>query len=212
MPDLTAAASNLDQPFLDDLITQNTAIRKLVRPYELTGALKKVTVQLYGAMESLRIPLDKLEIKIDQVIDDLSGSKADFGLVKLRKMIRTKNAEGTSLAVEVLLRQIDINVEALGKVGFKPAQRLEIVEINELIIAKNLDQNKKINARGELTQENKIKISNYWKGIKKLMAAGRLLYKNNPAKLKEYTFAVLKRRVETKRIKQLTAEAVAENK
>ncbi len=213
LPDLTEAASNIDKPFIDDLKAQNAIVRKLVRPYEMTGTLKKATVDLYGAMESLRPRLNKLEIKINQVIDGLSGSKADFGLVKLRKMIRNKNAEGTSLAVEVLLRQIDSNVDILGTVGFKPEMRLEIVDINEVIIAKNLAQNKIINARGELTQENKIIISIYWTGIKKLMDAGKLLYKDtNPAKAKEYTFAVLKRRVESKRIKKLTAEAVAANK
>ena len=205
--ELTEAASNINQQFLEGLRAQSIVVRKLVKPFEMTSELKKITSDLYGTIDSLKPTLNKLEIKIDQVVGQLSGTKADFGLVKLRKMIRKKNAEGVSSCIEVLLRQVDTNKDLLGTVGFKEEMRMEIEKTNQAIIIKNQAQNKKINERGELTQNNQVIIIAYWKGIKTLMKAGRLLYSDNKAKKKEYTYTILLGRIEIKRIKELTPAA-----
>lgn len=194
--EIKEAAPDIDQEHLDELKAKNETVRAMVRPREVTGEMKEVTKKMYATMDSVKSKLNLLEIKINRVESQLKKSPDAFGLTKLRSQIRVRNAEGVLAGLELMLHEVDNNTVALAANGFTPVMREWFTTALNSINADNGLQNAKIGERGELTMENTVTISDFWKGISDLMRVGRLLYKDNPVKLKEYTYAVLHRRVE----------------
>jgi hypothetical protein len=196
LPEIHEAAPDVDQEYLDGLKAQKLVVAGLVRPWEKTTEMKEVTKRIRETLQSMRPKLNLLEIKLKRAEDQLQKSLDAFGLTPLRKQIKKGNVEGVLSALVVTLHEVDANMAALTPKGFTPAMRQWFTTVQAALSADNDLQNVKIDERGELTLENKVTISDFWKGISGLMGIGRLLYKDNPVKLKEYTFAVLHRRVQ----------------
>jgi hypothetical protein len=195
LAEITQVASDIDQPFLDALKGKQEIVRVMVRPSEKTGELKEVTRIMYSVMDGLKPKVDLFEIRLKRAASQLTKPISAFGLSTLRKHLNRHKTEGVLYSLELLLHEIDANTDALEAKGFTPAMRTEFSDaIKQLNDANDL-QNDKLDERGELTLENKMVISDFWKGISDIMAVGRLLYKDNPVKLKEYTFVVLSKRV-----------------
>jgi hypothetical protein len=195
LPDFTAAAPDIDQAYLDNIVTKQGVINALVTRAEKTGELKGVTQSLYGRMDSLKPKLDLLEIKLKRASGQLAKPIAEFGLPKLRANIKKRNAEATIAALAVLLREIDTNTLALEAKGFTAAMRQEFVDNRTFIDSHNRLQNTLINQSSELTADNKALLLDYWRSIAELLGIGKLIYKNDPVKAKEYTFTNLRTRV-----------------
>ena len=195
LADISQAAPDIDQAYLDALKVKQETVRVMVRPSEKTGEMKEVTKNMYATMEGLRTKLNLFEIKLNRAASQLKKPPTAFGLTTLRKHLRSRKAEGVLSSLELLLHEIDANAAALEAKGFTQAMHDEFTSVLNSINVDNGLQNVKLDERGELTLDNKLVISDFWKGISDLMAIGRLLYKDNPVKLKEYTFAVLNRRV-----------------
>jgi hypothetical protein len=195
LAEIIQAAPDINQAYLDALKVKQETVRIMVRPAEKTGEMKEVTKNMYTTMDGLRPKLNLFEIKLNRAADQLKKPPEAFGLTTLRKHIRSRKAEGVLSSLELLLHEIDANAAALEAKGFTQAIRDEFTTALNSINADNGLQNVKMDERGELTLENKLVISDFWKGISDIMGIGRLLYKDNPVKLKEYTFAVLNRRV-----------------
>ncbi|MFZ4546536.1 MAG: hypothetical protein ACOYN4_03840, partial [Bacteroidales bacterium] len=114
---------------------------------------------------------------------------------KLRANIKKRNAEATLASLAVLLREIDNNTAALEAKGFTAAMKQEFVDGRTFIDSHNRDQNTLMNLRSELTAENKALLLDYWRDIAELMGIGKLIYKSDQVKAKEYTFTNLRPRV-----------------
>ena len=189
------AAPDMDQAFLDALTAKQETVKVLVRPREKTAEMKEVTRGMYAVMDELKPRLNLLDIKLQRAGQQLGKPADAFGLVAIRSHIRSRNAEAVIADMELLLHDLDANMHVLETKGFTAAMREEFVSAANAIFLLNGQQNEKMDERAELTQDNKLTISDYWKGISELMVTGRLLYHDDPVKLKEYTFAVLHRRV-----------------
>jgi hypothetical protein len=195
LAEINQAAPDINQAYLDALKVKQETVRIMVRPAEKTGEMKEVTKNMYATMRGLRTKLNLFEIKLNRAASQLKKPPKAFGLSILRKHLKNQKAEGVLSALELLLHEIDANAAALEAKGFTQAMRDEFTTALNSINADNGLQNVKLDERGELTLDNKLIISDFWKGISDIMGVGRLLYKDNPIKLKEYTFAVLNRRV-----------------
>jgi hypothetical protein len=195
LAEITAAAPDITIEYLDDLDAKKELVRALVQPIEKTGEMKEVTKHMYATMDNLKLKLNMFEIKLNRAQSQLNKPVAAFGLSNMRKHISKRNAEGLLTALQLMLREIAANKAALEAKGFTVAMQAEFEAAITSINADNEMQNEKFDERGELTLENKLVISNFWKGISDIMEIGRLLYKDNPVKLKEYTFTELYRRV-----------------
>ena len=179
LTEITEAAPDIDKAFIDRLKEKKETVRKL------------------------------FEIKLNRAASQLKNPPQAFGLSNLRSQIRKRKAEGTLAALELMLHEVDANAAALEAKGFTKEMRDEYSAAIQAIDLDNDLQNEKMDERGELTMENKVIISDFWKGITELMVTGRLLYKDNPAKRKEYTFAVLHRRVGATRTKAGTPDNIS---
>jgi len=195
LAEIAAAAPDITIAYLDDLDTKKELVRALVQPSEKTGEMKEVTKHMYATMDDLKPKLNLFEIKLNRAQSQLNKPVAAFGLSNVRKHISKRNAEGLLVALELMLHEIAANKVALEAKGFTQAMQTEFEAAITSINKDNGMQNEKLDERGELTLENKLVISDFWQGISELMAIGRLLYKDNPVKLKEYTFTELNRRV-----------------
>ncbi len=195
LTDFTDAAPDIDQAYLNNLVTKQGVINALVTRAEKTGELKAVTQNLYGRMDGLKPKLNLFEIKLKRAADQLAKPIAEFGLSKLRANIKKRNAEATLAGLAVLLREIDSNIHALEAKGFTAAMRQEYVDDRTFIDRHNRHQNTLMNQRSELSADNKALLLDYWRSIAELLGIGKLIFKNDLVKVKEYTFTNLKARV-----------------
>jgi hypothetical protein len=195
LPDFTSAAPDIDQGYIDNQTAKQAVINALVTRTEKTGELKVVTQSLHDRMDGLKPKLDLFEVKLKRAADQLATPIAEFGLPKLRTNIRKRNAEALLTDLAVLLREIDSNIHALEAKGFTAAMRQEFVDDRIFIDSHNRQQNTLMNQRSELTAENKALLLDYWHDIAELMSVGKLIFKNDKVKAKEYTFTNLHSRV-----------------
>ena len=191
----TGASPDIDQSFIDILKVKQENVTTMVTRNEKTGEIKAITKALHASMDSLKPRLDLLEIKLKRAGVQLAKPIAAFGLPKLRANIKSKNAEGSLAGLALLLREIDNNTAALQAKGFTAAMREEFAALLASISSYNKLQNEKIDERGELSAENNAMLLDYWRDIAELMSIGKLLYKDNAVKKKEYTFTALRPRL-----------------
>jgi len=195
LSDFTSAAPDIDQDYLDKQAAKQAIINALVTRAEKTGELKVATQSLYDRMDSLKPKLDLFEIKLKRAAEQIAKPVAEFGLPKLRANIKKRNAEATFASLAVLLREIDSNTPALEAKGFTAAMRQEIVDDRTFIDSHNRLQNTLMNQRSELSADNNALLLDYWRDIAELIGIGKLIYKNDTVKAKEYTFTNLCTRV-----------------
>ena len=194
---LNAANPDIDKPYLAALKEELVEIRKLVPPVVLTDDMVEDNQKLDELILSARPLLNNLEIKINMLKGKLVGNPKHFGLKEARKCISALSATHTPAALETVLAHIDENTDILATKGFTATDRAAIDSLKGQIIDDFKEISKTVGARSELSQENRIVLSVFWGKIKVLLMTGKLLFANNAAKRREYTFAVLKRRVET---------------
>jgi hypothetical protein len=199
--DLRAVATDITTTYLTGLKADRDIIMGLVRPRKKTDELAAITRRLYAGEDELKQKLNIVEIQLDRAKADLLKPVSKFGLVKLYAAIRKRNAEGVISLLGELIGDLNENTAALTAKGFTVAQRDRLVDLKSEIDEANSEQNTKIAERSELTAANVHQINVFWEQITGIMKTGRLLYKDNPEKRKEYTFAVLKKRVNATRRK-----------
>jgi hypothetical protein len=188
-------AKDVDEAFLQGVKAKQVLVESLVQPVTLTAELKTVTKRVKETMDGLRPKLNVLEVQLIRAGGELNISVADFGLKAIRKCISKKDAEGTLAALAATLTQVDKNNAALEAKGMTPAQRALFSTAEESLRTDNAMQEQIIRSRGLLTAENVATINNYWADVTAVMKIGRLIFKDDPARLKEYTFTALRRRV-----------------
>jgi len=162
------------------------------------------TTRLYSALDSLLDPISRLSGYLNLAHEKLNISAAEFGIVKLRECIASRDPEGALknlhivnsniakyrdlLVIQGLTRElIDQLIAASGNIGLGKHEQYAILT----------------NRKG-LVQFNVTKSNDLYKQLQEILYTGKILYrKKDPAKLQEYTFSQLKKRV------RLTSKAIS---
>lgn len=194
-PELVTVASDITPSYLTSLRATRDVIMELVMPRKLTLDLAEKTQLLRTREDEVKQKVNIIEIQLNRAKAGLTKPVKAFGLIKLYKDIRNANTEGVLAGMRDLIADLEENKTALMAKGFVKAQSDWLVAEKANIDSINNQQNVLISQRGELTAANILQINNFWDEISGLMQVGRLFYKQQPEKQKEYTFAVLKRRV-----------------
>jgi hypothetical protein len=170
--------------------------RELVKSSAVSKELKAVTRQLYGESKKLRTKLNVLEGYLKLGADKLDIALKDIGLKSVRSDITRNNIEGTLSNTKASLIAVKRNLPALVDLGLKQTLIDEIETQLREINALNVKQNTLISKRSRLTSENIDKINNLWNSLKLILTVARAMYRGvDEVKLKDYTIAQLKKRV-----------------
>ncbi len=194
---LTLFNPNVNKTFIGALKEELIEIRKLVPPIVLTEDMVEANQKLDNLVLSGRSLLNKLEAILNSAKGKLKSDKKHFGIGESRICISAFSASRTPAALKIVLSHIDENIDVLTEKGYTAVDRAAIETLKDKIIHDYNEITKTVGARSELSVENRLRLSIFWEKVDILLKTGKLLFADNLAKKREYTFAVLKRRVET---------------
>ena len=196
LADFTAFSPKFNKDYLEDLKNKNEAMNKVIFPQEKTKELKVITARLYANMDKLLDALARLEGYIKLAKDAVPLSANDFGINVLKQSIRARDAEGTLKWLQQVNSNIEKYYEKLVIQGLTPTMTEQFSSAFSEIDTDNQKQYEIISARRILTDENIKLLNDLYDQFMEVCQIGKMLYrKTQKAKLPDYTFAYLKKKV-----------------
>lgn len=126
----------------------------------------------------------------------LKVSTADFGLTLLRKGINSKDAESVIKNLHTVISNINPNMDILSAQGSQPELVASFSMAANSILADKQKQYEIISNRKVLVQSNVGMPNSLFEQLTEILSIGKILYMDNDtAKLQEYKFSELKKRV-----------------
>jgi len=176
---------------------QKTAETKaLVAPETESAMLNAITTRLYERMDQLIIQVNRIEGYVGLAGAAVPISAGNFGLQTLREALHNHDAEKALREAGLVGTNLETYNEALVPVGFTAEQKTLFTETVAGINADNQAQFEIVSGRKLLVQDNIGVCNELYRQIKEICRIGKILYKStNPAKLQDYTFQSLLRKV-----------------
>jgi hypothetical protein len=170
--------------------------KELTRSSTVARELKITTLQLYNEIKNLRAKLNALERYLKLRAGKSNIALNDIGLKNVKRDITRHNIEGLLLNMKTSLIAVKQNLPAL-----KLKQTLidEIETQLQKISSLNLKQNTLAVKCNKFIIENIDKFYDLWNSLKSILVAARAIYHDvDEVKLKDYTIAQLKKKVNAK--------------
>ena len=165
------------------------------------GGTAQTTGRLYENLEKLKPLLDRLDIRLGLLpASGLTVAAKKFGLKTLRDRINARDAEAVSRALVVLAQALADNQAALLTKGHTAADTAQLAALHAAIDADNAAQNTGFNANIGSTSAEDADYQALDVMLGKIMRTGRLLYKTNKQKRRQYEAASLLKRVQATRL------------
>lgn len=196
LDDFTAYSPMFDASYLATFKVRIDVVQELVQPKSETVELKVITERIYQMLKGLISPINHLEGYLKLAGKQVPISSADFGLVPLRKSIRSRDVESVLMQLHV----VEGNIK-------KFKNELKAVGLTEVLITqfsdteKSLAEDKKqkytlVSNRTAIVQKNLGVLNELYSQLTEICRIGKILYKQtDKAKLKDYTFAQLMKQV-----------------
>ena len=196
LADFTAFAPKFNQQYLADFKSKNEAMNQIIFPQEKTKELKTVTARLYGNMDKLVDLLNRLDGYIKLAKNAVPISATDFGITVLKQKIHSRDAEGTLKSLQLVNSNIEKYKSELIAQGLPTAAITELNKAFATIDNDNQKQYEIVSTRRILTSENINSLNILHEQIMEICEIGKMLYKKaQSAKLPDYTFTYLKKKV-----------------
>jgi hypothetical protein len=177
-----------------ELIISSTVVREL----------NDVTQQLHDKGKTFRLTLNALNKYLQPGRDRLNIAIEDVGLKNIRVDIRKGNIEKFMSSIRILLVAVKRNLQVLEVRGMTPAFINEIETQLQEINSLNEKQNSLISKHDKVISENIDRFNDLWNSIRTILTAARVIYRDtDEVKMKDYTFAQLKRRVNAQKMQIL---------
>lgn len=159
--------------------------------------LRKVcTATLYGTLDSLKDPINRLKGYLKLAYPELKISAADFGLRHLRKCVSSRDTEGAIQDLHLVIENIENYKASLILQGLSEALITLFISAHASLIADKRTQSRMLSNRRILTQSNLLLFNTLYRQLTEILLVGKILYKiTDPATASQYTFTDLKKRV-----------------
>lgn len=172
----------LDSHFLANFESKLQGIKTLESALVLTEEQKTATAQLYAEAGVMNKELNFLSAYIRD------AGLSSVAVSELKTDLRTGNIEGALLKMEGVKQYVVAHQAALEAEGMAADFPVVIEAHKTSMEQKNALQNSYMNARKQLTQENKQQYKELYVFINKIVKAGKLLY-DGETKKDEYTLS-----------------------
>ena len=192
---VAVAPDDFDAAFVADFLVRRAKIKTATGGALRTGSAAQVTARLYQNMDQVKPLLDRLDIRLGLLPKDaLTVAPTKFGLKTLRDRIDKRDAEATSRALVVLQQAVTDNLTALKTKGHSAADQKALADLHQLIDDDNALQNETLNTNTGTTVVEDADYKALDQVLGKIMRTGRLLFKANKQKRRQYeATAILKR-------------------
>jgi len=125
-------------------------------------------------------------------------SSADFGLTSLRRSITARDAEGAIKSLHIVNANIAKYKDLLVGQGLTEELIAQFIASSASISKEKQKQYEILSNRKTIVQSNVKLFNSLNEQLAEILSVGKILFKaTNPAKLQEYTFTDLKKRVRT---------------
>ena len=180
---------------LNELEQEINRVSELVNPRTETVALKQITARLYATMNDVFDKAKHIEGYMALAKGAIPVSAKDFGLTALKQKARVKDAEGTLHQLRLVNANIDKYRESLTAQGMSEELAGRFVEATATISDDNKKQYEMVNNRKAIVQANLDVLNLLYQNIILICNNGKILFRGDAVKLKEYTFVELKKSV-----------------
>jgi hypothetical protein len=169
-------------------------VDELVNPQTEVAALKLITAKLYADIDTLFDKAIRIEGYIKMSKGEVPISAKDFGITALKQRAHAKDAVSVLQNARLVATNIKIHWDALIKQGLSETMIEEFYADIESISTGNQKQYDMIGNRRARLQANLDVLNALAEKIKDICTVGKILFRGNPGKLKEYTFSELKKK------------------
>ena len=186
--DYTAAFDKAFPPKLAAVEKLVTSATQQAKGMVFTAAID----DLYAALPAL---LNRLEARVRRA-EGLSVPAKKFGIAPAREARNDDDKEALAGDLTTLLQNLADNQAALAKKGHTPADTAQFQALHDALVTNTTDQGVSTSTRRQLTQDNVTTINALETVMQEFFDDGKALYeRSNPAKLKDYTYKQLLKRV-----------------
>lgn len=189
LPDFAKYSPGFTPNYVGELKQKVATVHKLVAPEEETVARKVITGRIYATLNNLTEPAARLEGYIILAHDSVQVSPADFGIGKLRHGIKNDDVEEVADALHLINNQIARYKEALTQKGLTEELIATFTGSHASLTADKTEQYGILNNRKAIVQNNIATLNDLYQQITEVMKIGKILFKNNAAKVQQYTFS-----------------------
>ena len=184
---------------LPDTIALRDTVDGLINPKVITAQMKTTTVKLYNLLDSGLKIIDDMERYCEKAGVNVPITKMDFGFSKTRKSCRNRDAEGAISGFKLMKELSTPYLPVLTPLGYTVEKQTNLSNLIKDIGDTNTLQNSIYNQRGVLVQDNIGQITELWDVINDILKTGKIIFKEDPAKIKEYTQAKILERIRQNR-------------
>ena len=195
LDDFTAFSPKFNDVYVAAFEAKIVEVTEILNPHAETVSLKSVTAHLYKDMDALIDPIARTERYVKMAGAAISISVKDFGLVKLRQKIRSRDAEGVLAELKMVNGYIDTYKLALSAQGLSDEMIALFANSATLIHDNNQRQYEILSGRKKLVENNLHLFNELYSVIAEICDTGKVIYRGKPGAQKEYTFSELKKRV-----------------
>ena len=206
LADFTAFSPKFNKEYVSVFETKIASVNEVIMPKSETLDLKTITARLYTTMDGLIDPINRVTGYLKLAKSGLKISGADFGFTDLRKNINSKNAEGVIANLRTVNTNLTKNAAVLSEQGLTPELAARFTDASASIAADNQKQYEIMSRRANIVQNNIGLFNSLYEQLAEILTVGKVLYKaTDAAKVQEYSFATLKKKVAIA-TKQATAQ------
>jgi len=192
LADFSAYSPKFTQVFLIDFRNYIEKVFEIVLPQAEIQLQKVITERMNGTLDNMTDAANRLSGYIKFSHTD----HTDFGLTLLRKAIKDGDAAGGINSLQTVIANIAHFKEALVQQGLTEELIAVFVTARKSLKEDKSKQTKIFNNRKRIVHSNLGLLNGLFDQLTEILTAGKILYKTTePAKLQEYTFEGLKKRV-----------------
>lgn len=170
----------------------------LIEPQSETVVLKDITEDVHNAMDGLIDPINRVSGYLKLAKPGLKITPTDFGFVKLRRGIRSRDAEAVIDSLHLVNINLTKHKTALQQQGLTEALCTQFATAVTTVGDGKQQHYEIFSNRKKIVQNNIATFNDLYALLKEVLAIGKILYQGDAAKLQEYTLADLLKRVHRK--------------
>ena len=170
-------------------------VNNIVKPVVLTNQMKEATDKLHKAEDSVVEHVAQLEGYALKVAKSTTLKVSGLNLSLLRRKCQSRDAEGVLNGIKIVKQVLAPHLAKFEEVGYTKAKQDELDALFTAIDEANNQQNSMLNQRAKTVSENEELLVGFWNRLQEILKDGKIIFRKNSLKKKEYTLANLKSRV-----------------
>lgn len=196
LSDFSVYSTEFNMNYITTYGSRITAASEVIHPKSEILKQKEITARITETLTILIDAANRLAGYIKLANDELKLTQKDFGITQLKKSIYKKDIEGVIQSLKFVNDNIALNKEKLAAKGLNDESMAVFSQAVNTLTDDKRRQVEIISNRKGIILNNISLFNGLYSQLCDMMTVGKILYRTtNTAKLQDYTFSDLKKRV-----------------